>query len=108
MRTTVPPRIDSSSLKTGLNPRPGQLAHTGHQLCALLRAQFARRHNLRLPNAQPLLQLRALRRGHFMHLADAIVVDQHRQQVAQLLLQTQLRVQLVEDRHLLRRREPPD
>ena len=96
--------MDLSSLKLGVDLCAGQFGHFGHQRVALLLAQLARGHDLRRANARLLLQNAAPGRGHFGHVADAIVGDEHGEQVAQLLLQAQLGVQLVENRDLLRSR----
>ena len=64
MRTTVPPRMDGSSLKLASIRAPASLPISGHQRVALRRAQLARRHNLRLANPCCSCTQRAIGRGH--------------------------------------------
>ena len=90
MRTTVPPKIDASSLKLASMRAPASLPTPAVSLALSSLLELARRHNLHRANPLPLLHLRAPGRDHFAHLADAVVVDQHRQQVAQFLLKPSL------------------
>src|SRR6266567_6847164 len=90
-------------LECGLDLRTGQLSDACQQRVAFLLAEFTRGDNLRLANPLSRLQLRVIGGDDFMHMGDAIVVDEHGDQVAQLAHHAEFRVQLVEDFHLLQR-----
>src|SRR6185503_6764977 len=92
-------------LECRLNVRTGQFPDPGHQFRALALIQLPRCDDFCLADPEPLLHLAAPCECNLVNLADAIVVNQHRQQVAQLALQPHLRVQLVQNRDLLHSRD---
>src|SRR5581483_5853201 len=80
----------------------GQLGYLGDQFVPLILAQLARGGNFCRPYAQLFLKNSPISFNNFGYVANAVIVNENRDEIAEFLLQAELRIHLVEEGDLLR------